>query len=285
MAHPYREVLIAGCGRIGQRLGRALAGPNVRVWGLRRSANPLPAPITPLQADLCDPETLTAALADCRPEAVFYIVTPTEYTDDGYRDAFVLGQRNLIEALQANGAVPAWHCFVSSTGVYGQQDGRWVDEDSPAEPTRFSGRRLRDAEAVAHGAPWPATVVRFAGIYGQGRDRLLRRVREGAPCQGAPPRWTNRIHEDDCVGFLAHLAGLTEPERLYLGVDDEPATECAVMEWLAGQMGCPTPPRHSPEGATANRRYDNGRLRASGYRLRYPGFRDGYTALLAGDAA
>ncbi|WP_018719011.1 SDR family oxidoreductase [Arhodomonas aquaeolei] len=281
MPHPpFREVLIAGCGRIGRQLGLALAGDGSRVLGLRRRPDALPAEIEPVAADLTDPDGLAAALRGRRPEAVFYIATPPAYTDDGYREAYVLGQRNLIEALQINGASPAWQCFVSSTGVYGQDDGGWVDEDSPTEPQRFSGRRLLDAEAVALGAPWPATVVRFAGIYGPGRGRLLRRVREGAACRDEPPRWTNRIHEADCVGFLAHLARLAGPERRYIGVDDEPATQCTVMDWLAQRMGCPPPPREAGDGAGMGRRCRNRRLHNSGYRLRYPGFRDGYAAML-----
>lgn len=281
----YRDILIAGCGQIGQRLGLALAATGARVWGLRRSDAPLPAPIIPVRADLTDPEALTAALDGCRPQAVFYITTPAEYSEAGYRAAFVTGQRNLIEALQAHDVHPAWQCFVSSLSVYAQSDGEWVDESSPTEPANFSGRRLLDGEAITAGAPWPATVVRFAGIYGGGRGRLIRRVRDGSGCVESPPRWTNRIHEDDCVGFLAHLASLPEPERLYLGVDDEPALQCTVMDWLAERLGCPRPPRvagetQPPRGG--NRRARNERLHASGYRPLYPTFREGYAAVLAG---
>ena len=139
-------------------------------------------------------------------------------------------------------------------------------------------------------SPIPATVVRFAGIYGPGRGWLIERARSGASCSDDPPKYTNRIHRDDCAGVLAHLVGLAvDREWLddrYIGVDDEPAAECEVLDWLAARLGAP-PPRRTPAGAPAARgsgkRCSNARLRGTGYRFRYPSFRDGYAAVLAGE--
>jgi nucleoside-diphosphate-sugar epimerase len=126
-------------------------------------------------------------------------------------------------------------------------------------------------------------VVRFGGIYGPGRTRLIDSVRSGqARCE--PGLYTNRIHRDDCAGVLEHLLALAAPAPLYIGVDDEPALQCEVLRWLAQQLGVPPPvPSGAPDDSRrrgGNKRCCNARLRASGYRLLYPSYCEGYTALL-----
>ena len=127
-------------------------------------------------------------------------------------------------------------------------------------------------------------MVRFGGIYGPRRTSLLERVRTGsATYRAGRPQYTNRIHRDDCVGALRHLMGLPAPDKLYVAVDSEPASEADVLRWLSGAVGAP-PPRSTRESAPrprGNKRCRNTRLLATGYELRYPSFREGYTALLA----
>lgn len=276
------RVLIAGCGRIGTRLGLALARDGHVVSGLRRRPDPLPPPLATCRADLLDPAAVAAALAGPAPDIVCYIATPDEFSDAGYERAYVRGLHNLLSALPAP---PRRLVFVSSTGVYGQDAGEWVDETSATEPTAFSGRRLLEAEGLARAGAEEPVVVRFGGIYGRGRERMLEKVRRGDPCCDDPPRYTNRIHEDDCVGTLAHLATLDQPAQVYLGVDSAPCTQCELMDWLAGRLGLPRPPRGGePPGRGGNKRCRNDRLLASGYRLRYPSFREGYAAMLENTA-
>jgi nucleoside-diphosphate-sugar epimerase len=135
-------------------------------------------------------------------------------------------------------------------------------------------------------SPFAATVVRFGGIYGPRRTSLIDRVRTGrAVYRRRPPQYTNRIHRDDCAGALRHLLRLESLEKLYLGVDSDPADEETVLNWLAGAMGAPTPRaagRGEGRAVRGNKRCRNDRLLASGYAFRYPSFREGYTALLAG---
>jgi nucleoside-diphosphate-sugar epimerase len=273
-----KRILIAGCGRLGTRLGTALDQAGAEVHGLRRHPRHLPAGITPLAADLlADPD-----LSDRLPpglDQVYYILTPQTTDDAGYKAAFVTGLTRLLEALSASGNARARVIFVSSTGVYGQDQGEWVDEASVTEPTRFSGRRLLEAETCLRRHPGVSVVVRFAGIYGPERDSLVRRVRSGRPCTEPPPRYTNRIHEDDCIGVLTHVGQLAAPAPLYIGVDDAPCTQCEVMDWLASALG-QQPPRRTPGGTQSGRRCLNQRLRASGYRFRYPSYRQGYQRLV-----
>lgn len=280
MKRPSR-VLIAGCGRIGTRLGLELASGGDTVWGLRRRDEPLPQPLIALQADLGDPATLRGRLPDAG--LVYYIATPDRRDDAGYHQAYVQGLAHLIDALPATGPASPRLVFVSSTAVYGQCHGEWVDEGSPTAPTDFSGRRLLEAETLLRHAPVEAVSVRFGGIYGPGRERMIRRIRAGEPCAAEPEPYTNRIHEDDCIGVLAHLGRLSKPAARYLAVDDAPCTECELMDWLAERLERPRPPRARAEGARgAGKRCRNDRLKASGYRLRYPTYREGYAAMLVG---
>jgi len=130
-------------------------------------------------------------------------------------------------------------------------------------------------------------VVRFGGIYGPRRTRLVESVRSGqASYRSRPVQWTNRIHRDDCAGVLRHVMRMQAPEPLYLGVDCEPATEEAVMTWLAGALGAPPPRRANKEARSTRRsrgskRVRNQRLLDAGYRFRYPTYREGYAAVLA----
>lgn len=273
------RILIAGCGDVGGALAGRLLVQGHSVWGLRRRVEALPEGIDPLAADLGNPETLTRL-----PEAldfVFYTAAAPAFEDSAYRLTYVYGPGNLLQALQYQGHAVQRFVFVSSTSVYGQRGGEWVDEASATEPTHFSGRHMLAGEHTVLNGPFPAIAVRFGGIYGPGRGRLIERVRRGGPCTDGPPLYTNRIHRDDCAGALQHLIQLTDPGQVYLGVDDAPAPECEVMDWLAGQLSLPLPLRTSEPGRrSGGKRCSNRRLRRSGYRFVYPDFRSGYGALL-----
>jgi len=275
-----KRILIAGCGRIGRRLGRQWHEHGARVWGLRRSDGPLPAPLETLHGDLTRPSTLPTPPADL--DVVYYLATPGAFNDAAYRLTYVEGLRNLIAWLPAEAGSRV--VFVSSSAVYGQTAGEWVDETSPTEPNGFSGRRMLQAERLALAAG--GTAVRFGGIYGPGRGRMLDKVRRGEPCTAEPPRYTNRIHETDCVGVLAHVAALSKPADIYLAVDDAPCSQCELMDFLADRLGCPRPARVAGDPTDArgsNKRCRNRRLKASGYRLRYPSYREGYAEMIAGE--
>ena len=276
------RVLIAGCGYVGEALGRELVAAGDEVFALRRRAERVPAELRPLAADLTD-----AAALEVLPDAldrVFYTASAGGGGEDAYRGAYVSGVTCLRERLARQAEAPCF-VFASSTAVYAQDDGAWVDEASPTEPVSFRGRILLEGEAQARQREGDV-VVRFGGIYGPGRSGLVERVRRGeARVATGGPRYTNRIHRDDAAGVLRFVASLPRPAAVYAGVDDAPATEREVLEWLAAQLGAPTPGEAPPEPgsrrAGTHRRVSNRRLREAGYRFRYPSFRDGYAALLA----
>src|SRR5262245_1522324 len=225
------RVLLAGCGDVGGALVLLLAPAGPGVFGLRRRPDRLPAPIRPVAGDLADAATLAAIPRGV--ELVAYTAAADGFDDDAYRRAYVDGVANLLAALRAADAPVRRLLFTSSTAVYAQADGGWVDETSPTEPVGFSGRRVLEGERLVTASGLRAIVLRLAGIYGPGRTRLIDRVRDGvATCSGGPPHWTNRIHRDDCAGAARHLLTLADPGPLWLGVDDEPADECAVPDWL-----------------------------------------------------
>jgi nucleoside-diphosphate-sugar epimerase len=278
--------LIAGCGYVGEALGVRLASEGHTVYGLRRRVlRPLPG-VIPIEADLAVPASLVDLPVAL--DTVFYLASPGGAEDALYRSAYVDGQRHLYAALARRGQRPRRVLFASSTAVYGQRDGEWLDESAPTEPVDFRGRRLLEAESLlANTAFIPGVCVRFGGIYGPRRSSLIESVRAGrAVVRAGAPHYTNRIHRDDCVGVLRHLMQLEAPEPLYLGVDGEPADEAAVLRWLAGALGAPEP-RVAAAGAPvprerrSSKRCRNDRLLASGYRFLYPSFREGYRAILA----
>lgn len=268
-----KRLLIAGCGDLGIRLAGLLKDGDWRIHGLRRRTEALPGTIVPVRADLADPDSMTAVAGDW--DAIVYQATPDTYDEAGYRAAYVDGLTNLLEHASARRLL-----FVSSTAVYGQDEGERVDENSDTEPARFNGRVLLEAEALAGRSVPEPVVVRFSGIYGAGRNFLVRKVAGGeATCREDPPQWTNRIHVDDCAGVLAHLLTLDRPAPLYCASDNDPASRCEVLDWLAAKLEVARPERE-PSAGGQGKRVANDRLIESGYRLMYPDYRSGYQEML-----
>jgi nucleoside-diphosphate-sugar epimerase len=278
------RVLIAGCGYVGTALGERLAAAGHTVWGLRRDPSRLPASIRPLAGDLNAPGGLPDLPGAV--DTVFYTVGASGFSEAAYRAAYVDGLARLLSGLQGAGLAPARLVYTSSTGVYGQGDGAWLDEGSPATPERFSGRVLLEGEAVALNGPFPAVVLRLGGIYGPGRARLVASVRDGsAACIAGQTSYLNLIHRDDCAGALAHLMDLPDPAPVYLGVDHCPMERCALLHWIARSLGLPAPPTvaggaDSEPQRGGNRRFRNDRLVQSGYTFRHPTFESGFPSLL-----
>jgi nucleoside-diphosphate-sugar epimerase len=276
------RVLIAGCGYVGSALGIRLAAEGHVVWGLRRKPQFLVNSIQPVEADLTKPETL-----DVLPRQLDFVLytAATDRNEEGsYKAIYVDGLVNLVEALKQKETTLRRFLFTSSTAVYSQSSGEWVDEESPTEPRHFSGRHLLQGEKVLLNETFPSTVLRLGGIYGPVRTRLIERVRHGeALCSEEVGTYSNRIHLQDCVGALHHLMSLQACRALYLAVDHDPAEPCEVLRWLAQNLGVTVPPVVKTAVASENRsnkRCRNGRLISSGYVFRYPTFREGYEAIL-----
>ncbi|MFN2330712.1 MAG: SDR family oxidoreductase, partial [Halomonas sp.] len=263
-----RTTLILGCGDIGIGLGQRLRAAGQRVVGVRRNAAALEGSgLEAAGADLTDPSSL-AALPDA--DVLVYVASADRFEEEAYRAAYPEGLKAVLAEFGARKRVPKRVFFVSSTSVYPQQAGEEVDEASAADPTGFAGALMREAEQALLGHELSGTAVRFSGIYGPGRDRLIRQVSEGRIAPASPAMYTNRIHRDDCAGVLAHLieralAG-EAVDDLYLASDCEPAPLHEVMSWLAKQLKVEaTETIQSPLRRRASKRCQNARLLASGY--------------------
>jgi nucleoside-diphosphate-sugar epimerase len=298
-ARAPRRVLVAGYGYVGEALARRLSAAGAEVFALSRAPRDLPTGVRALPCDLSAP--IPSGLLPGELDAVAYLAAPGRPAaglpfdlDAAYRAIFVDGSRNLRQALEASGQRPRV-IFASSTSVYGQDDGAWIDEDSPAIPADPRGGLVLAGEAEwTRGAGLPAVVVRLGGIYGPGRTRLLAQVLAGRlprPRGAEATRFTNRIHRDDAAGLFAHLMGIEDPAPLYLGVDSEPASRGDLLAYLAELVGtelpegpdevAPAPSGGPPPRNPGSKRCSNARALASGYRFAFPSFREGYRALLA----
>ena len=288
-------VLLAGCGDLGTEAGLRFAAAGHHVVGWRRSPEKLPAEIEGAAADLTSGE-LPPVPADTT--AVVVAIAADSPTEEAYRAAYVQGLAHVLDAVAASGAPVRRVLFVSSTAVYGDADGGWVDETTTPNPAGFSGRIICEAEELLvsrlHGSGISPVVLRLGGIYGPGRTRLIDQVRGGDSTIPAESRFTNRIHRDDAAAAIVHLCTMAaEPAPLYLGVDDEPAELGEVLRFLAGELGLPEPRGAEPASGAAgtgggepsrggNKRVSNALLRGTGFEFEYPSFREGYRAILAG---
>lgn len=275
-----RRVIIAGCGFVGTRLALELNSRGDDVWGLSRTAPDLPAGCHHLQADLTQAETLRGKLPSGTTHLV-YAASAGRSSDEQYEAVYVRGLLNLLTEADLSSLQRL--LFVSSTAVYPQDDGSWVDEQSSTQPTHFSGVRTLQAEQVALNCGLPATVLRCAGIYGPGRTRLIDAVRSGqANYDPSTPRYTNRIHRDDVAGALAHLMSMRDAESIYIGVDEHPADQREVLGFLAQKLGLEFPrPTSDTAKRGGNKRCRGDKLRRSGYKFRFPTYREGYSSMLA----
>jgi nucleoside-diphosphate-sugar epimerase len=274
------KILIVGCGAIGSELAAVLSAQGHEVTGLKRRP-PLyaTAPIRYVAADISSPADL--ANLDCDFTQAFFIVSPEQRSEQSYRAVYETGLNNLLKRLPQT----PW-LMVSSTGVYGQSRGEWVDEDSTAEPDNITSRLIRQAEQNLLTLNPANIVVRFSGIYGPGRESLLRLAMQAPAIQQNPPYFTNRIHQQDCIEVLSflleqRLAGKALAQ-CYLASDDDPAPMWEVMTWLAGHLHCPPPVVKTIDtGADMNKRCRNARLKALGYQFHYPSYKDGYLELIS----
>jgi nucleoside-diphosphate-sugar epimerase len=187
---------------------------------------------------------------------------------------------------------PAWVGYLSTTGVYGDRQGGWVDETSPLAPVNDRGRARVAAERAWVASGLPVEIFRLAGIYGPGRS-AFDRLREGAAQRVVKPGQVfSRIHVEDIAVALA--ASMARPRRgeIWNLADDEPAPPQEVIAFAAELLGLPAPPEVAFEAAALSpmarsfyaesKRVSNRKLRETlGVALRHPTYREGLRAILA----
>ncbi|WP_136588464.1 SDR family oxidoreductase [Salinigranum halophilum] len=283
------KVVVLGCGYVGLELGRQLTAAGHDVVGVRRSDAGLEAVadagLDPVRADVTEPETL-ADVPDA--DWVVFAASSGGRGADAARRVFVDGLQNAVDAFAARESPPERLVYTSSTGVYGDHDGDWVDEATPLDPTTDKTRVLARAEEVALSAPFSSTVTRFAGLYGPDRYRLERYL-EGPVTEG----YLNMVHRDDAAGAV-RFALERDVDDVLLIVDDEPVSKWEFADWLADACGVARPEKRTKAERLAagdlseaarrriltSKRCSNERLRTLGYEFVYPTFRAGYRAAI-----
>ena len=287
------DVVILGCGYIGIELGRQLTEEGYEVVGVRRSESGSAAieeaGFTAHQADLTN-----AADREGFPDADWLVFAASS----GGRDAeaaraiYVDALDSVIEQYGSRESPPDRLVYTSSTGVYGDHDGEWVDESTPLEPTTKKTEVLVAAERIAleesTNHDIDGTVARFSGLYGPDRYRLERYI-EGPVTEG----YLNMVHREDAAGAVAFLltADCARDEAVVV-TDDEPVDKWAFADWLAAECGLDSPPKRTKQQRLTDeslseaarrriltsKRCSNEYLEALGYSFRYPMFREGYRA-------
>jgi len=275
------RTLLAGCGDLGLRVAERLLAHGEAVWALRR--HPLRQAAHGLhwiQADLTD----AASLAQL-PKGItrlVYLPAPDGRDKASYRALYLDGLQHVLAALDRRALKRV--LLVSSSAVYGEHDGDWVDEATPLRPLGFNGAVLREAEDWLAAQDLPAVVLRLAGLYGPGRLQLAERLRAGqVKVPREVPHWANRIHVDDAAAAIVHLLAVARPEAVYIGSDDTPLPLDELYDFVADLVDAAPPAEGAAPPGVGSKRLSNGRLKRSGWKPAWPDARAGYAALLDDD--
>lgn len=285
--------LIIGCGYLGERVAQRWLAAGHKTWALTRSesraARLAVSGVSPLIGDVLDPETIQKLP---HVETILYAVGFDRTSKSSKRVIYVDGLRNVLEQIQGR-------CrrlvYVSSTSVYGQDNGEFVDEFSATSPSEENGCICRDAEAVVwehfrrknpDAIAGEAVVLRLTGIYGPGR--LLareRQLREGGLLSGNPNSWLNLIEIEDAVEAALAAEARGRPGETYLVCDDRPIRRHEFYAALAQQLGLAAPgfeelALDAPERRRLNKRCVNRRMREElGVELHSPTVIEGLSRL------
>jgi len=289
------SVMIFGCGYVGTALAEELLGLGVRVGALTRNADRADelrrmGVAEVLKADLDGAEwaeRLSGSYA-----AVVNCVSSAGGGIAGYRTSYLYGQQRILAWAQSQRLRS--YVYTSSSSVYPQDDGAWIDETADTAGAPETGQVLLESEQLLakHAHLFTAWyVLRLAGIYGPGRHFLLQQLKDG---QGTVPGrgdyHMNMIHRDDITrALLAALTGQA-PAGIYNICDDQPATKELVLRYLAAQLDLPLPtfdpaaisPRLQRRGGhMPDRRISNAKAQAQlDWQPVYPSYREGYAQLL-----
>ena len=285
--------LIFGCGYLGGRVARRLVERGDPVFGTTR--NPRRAEeltrlgIQPVITDVTRPETLNDLPSVDR---VLYCVGFDRKAGNSIREVYVDGFRYALDAIgRVRSGCPV--VYASSTGVYGGNDGDWVDEMSPVDPRTESGQACWDAEQVLTGHEISrngGAILRYAGLYGP--DRIMRResLQRGEPVVGNPDKFLNFIQIDDAATVTVRMLDETTGSLdLFLVSDGRPVIRSQFYATVAELLHAPPPRFESPAPGSpaalredSNKRISNRKLVGRwGDILRYTDIRDGLKASLA----
>jgi nucleoside-diphosphate-sugar epimerase len=224
MPKQHRKIAILGCGYVGAALGRALSAKGHDCVGTTttksRCDDIRSLGITPTVLTLDDTKRLSQLLAD---RDLVYLTVGAGRQKRDYREVYLRGAMHLLDAIKNTSVQQI--VYTSSTRVYGQNDGSWVDEDSPTEPISEDGKTLVETERLllegARSQGVTATVLRLSGIHGPGRDPASRIAQHAGTTRSDGDVFVNLIHIDDIVTAMSALLNIEYDGVLNLS-DDQP---------------------------------------------------------------
>lgn len=273
------RILLLGCGQLASQLHMFTDHDLV---GVRRT--PMPEHPFPVHAcDLTDLQATRTLLEELGTiDLVVFSATPSQREVTAYRSTYVQIPMKVMSLFEELDLKPHW-LHVSSTGVFHHTSGEWVHEDTQPAPRTPFAQLLRESEkrVDAYGS---GTILRFGGLYGQGRTHLLNSLRAGRHIQCWPWSYTNRIHREDAVRAIAFLLekALAAPSHgvdYFHGVDHDPAPLHEVAQYLATKHGLIQPNYYEIQNEQAyssqNKRVGNGKLVRAGFQFKFPTFRQG----------
>ncbi len=285
-----RNILILGCGYVGEHLGKACMDTGMQVFGTtrngQRASTLRQAGIEPVVTDspVDIPEDILQAC-----DAVLDSI-PLEHSEGGMH----AGQPYWVPELIQRMSHVSWAGYLSATSVYGDAEGAWVDEAWPCKPTSRRGIERLKAENAWLQSGIPVEIFRLAGVYGPGRN-IIARLKTGGykAVQWNPPHYSSRIHVDDIVAAMMAAMYAPKPGRIVNLADDEPLPHASYVTELARMVDAPTPVMLTPEEGkrqlspavvdffSGSKRVSNRLLhRELLPELKYPNFREGLASLL-----
>ena len=284
---PGERLLVVGGGYTGQRFAECLRqlGADVMVTHRR---TPSAAGELPFDSST----GLVPTAAELQGVSHLLVTAPP---DRQGQDPCLSSLKPLLDGLQLQ-----WAGYLSTTGVYGDQHGQWVDEStSPTADLLPRSQARLQCEQDWLNSGWPVQVFRLPGIYGPGRNSLVTLQRGDARHVHKPGQVFCRVHVDDIVGALLHCLRLPAAKRpsIVNVCDNRPAPSSELLGYAAHLLGCPLPQLHwfeavqdsmSPMALSFwrdNRRVSNRRLtKELGYALLFPSYREGLQACLRAEA-
>jgi nucleoside-diphosphate-sugar epimerase len=269
--------LILGCGYLGRVVARRWLAAGDRVVALTRAQpGELRAlGIDPILGDVTNLASLKLPSAD----TVLYAIGLDRSSRHSMREVYLRGLDNVLNVLPT----PRRFIYISSTSVYGQTDGVWVDENSPTEPAEENGRIVLECEQLLRRRLPDAIILRFAGIYGPGRLFKQAAVEKGEPLATDPDKLINLIHVEDGARAVVAAGERGRPGAIYNVCDSEPVLRRDFYNELAELLRAPAPRFEPKSRDRSSRRISNRRLRTElGVELKYPDFRAGLRQAIGG---
>ena len=282
--------LIFGCGFLGMRVARAWRRTGATVFAVTRQPQPAAEwdelGIHPVIGDLTD----SISLPDLGPlDTVLFAVGYDRSSGRTIEEVYVHGLANALQALPDS---VQRLIYISSTGVFGQSAGEWVDEDSPCQPARAGGRACLAAERLLQSHPLAprSVILRLAGLYGPGRVPKLADLRRGRPLAVPSTGFLNLIHVEDAARIVLAAEQRAVPPCCYVVADGHPVSRREFYHEAARLFGTPPPQFYEPsaDSTAAERAATSKRLRTTrveqdlGVQLLYPTYREGLRSLAEG---